>query len=85
MRRDGFPAGRVFGALAFATGVFWYAALMRPVLAAAALGPICRHGGVLALHCSACYVALALAGSGLALLITAPAGRRAPARARSGA
>ena len=85
MSAGGFRVGPLFGGLSLAAGAAWYASLMRPVLAAATLGPICTHGGALALHCSACYAALALAGSGLALLIPASIGRRAPARILSGA
>lgn len=63
---------RGVGALALVAGATWYVVLMRPIVAAAAYGPICRHGGLLALHCPACYAALALAGLGLAALVAAP-------------
>ena len=56
-----------------AVGGLWYAALMRGIWAAEALGPICRHGGPLALHCPACYaaIAMAMAGVGLAAVVSA--------------
>lgn len=57
---------RLAGLAALAGGAGWYAALMRPVLAASALGPICGHGP-LGPHCAACYAALALAAVGLGL------------------
>jgi hypothetical protein len=50
-----------------AVGGLWYATLMRGLWAAEALGPICRHGGLLAVHCPACYAALAMAAAGVVL------------------
>jgi len=73
---------RAFGNLATGVGAVWYAILMRPVTDAAAFGPICHHGGSLALHCPACYAALALGALGLGLTIVArPAREGARARA----
>ncbi len=77
-RSDPVPLALLGAAASLTTiGGVWYAALMRGIWAAEALGPICRHGGPLALHCPACYAALAmiLAGVGLA----GAAGQRAPA------
>jgi len=72
------------GLAAFGGGLAWYALLMRPVMAAAALGPICDHGSILAPHCPPCYAALAMAAGGLGLLVLARTRRRraaiAPAR-----
>ena len=50
---------------ASAAGALWYGALMRGIWAAQALGPICHHGGPLALHCPSCYAALAMVAGGL--------------------
>ena len=47
-----------------ALGGLWYADLMRGPWAAAALGPVCHHGGPLALHCPSCYAALAVMALG---------------------
>lgn len=58
------------GAVLF--GAAWYGALMRPVWAAASLGPICGHQGLLVLHCPACYAAMSLVAVGLAGLTWAP-------------
>ena len=58
------------GVLAVASGAVWYVSLMQPVLSAARFGPICHHGGSLALHCPACVAALALVAGGLAALAT---------------
>jgi len=77
-RSDPIPLA-LLGAAASLTalGGVWYMALMRGIWAAEALGPVCRHSGPLALHCPACYAALAmiLAGVGLA----GAAARRSPA------
>ena len=62
-------------------GALWYGALMRGVWAAQALGPICHHGGPLALHCPSCYAALAMVAGGLAASAgLAARGQRQPAR-----
>ena len=62
-----------------AVGGLWYAALMRGVWAAEALGPICRHSGAIALHCPACFAALAMALAGVGLAGAVAAEReRAP-------
>lgn len=58
----------VVGLAALAGGAAWWTALMRPILAAGALGPICSHHGLLGPHCPSCYAALALVVGGLALL-----------------
>jgi hypothetical protein len=66
-------------------GTAWYAELMSPVWAAEALGPICAHAGALALHCPACYAALAMVGAGLGLAtlgLSARVLRRAKVHAR---
>jgi hypothetical protein len=57
-----------------------YLSAMAPRLAAELMfGPICSgHGGLLSLHCGACYVAAALAGTGLGLVGLAAA--RGPRR-----
>ena len=63
-----------------AVGGLWYAALMREIWAAEAFGPVCRHGGgPLALHCPACYAALAMVLAGV-VLAAATGARREPAR-----
>ena len=71
------------GALALAlasvvTGTIWYVQLMKGIWAAEALGPICRHGGMLALHCPSCHAALGLAlgGTIVATVVLAPSRRR---------
>lgn len=58
----------VLGLAALAGGVAWWTALMRPLLAASALGPICSHHGLFGPHCPSCYAALALVVAGLGLL-----------------
>lgn len=68
----------VLGLAALAGGAGWWVTLMRPILAASTLGPICSHHGLLGPHCPSCYAALALVISGLAVLAAgqaaAPAG-----------
>ena len=61
------------GVAAAALGMAWYVSLMRPVWAAAALGPICGHHGLLVVHCPACYLAVALMAAGAGLVATARA------------
>ena len=58
------------GLAAIGAGLAWYAALMRPIWASAALGPICGHGTLLIAHCPACYAALALAAAGVVAAAT---------------
>lgn len=72
------------GLAAMAAGLGWYAVLMRPILAASALGPICSHHGLLGPHCPACYAALglALAGLGLSAASRVAVPARASVRAR---
>ena len=56
-----------FGLTASNLGALWYVSLMRPVWTAASLVSICGHGGLWAVHCPACYAALALSVGGVAL------------------
>lgn len=65
------------GLVAAGSGVAWYVLLMRKILSATALGPVCGHETLLGPHCQACYGALGLAGVGLSLMLAAEA-RRAP-------
>ena len=72
---------RLLGGLAALGGIAWYLLLMRKVLAATALGPVCGHADLLGPHCPACYGALGMAAVGLVLLATSAARREvAPAR-----
>jgi hypothetical protein len=52
-------------------GLAWYALLMWGPWTAASLAPICHHGSTWALHCPACYAALALTATGAAGLVAA--------------
>jgi hypothetical protein len=66
-----------------ASGAAWLDLLMQPRWSVSALGPICGHGALFALHCPSCYAAAALiaAGAGLAVSAMARAQAAAPARA----
>jgi hypothetical protein len=59
------------GLASFGAGIVWYALLMRPILAAAAYGPVCGHASLFAPHCAPCYAALAMVAAGLGLLALA--------------
>jgi len=73
------------GLVVAGAGLTWYGVLMRPIWAAASLGSICGHAGLLVAHCAPCYAALALvvAGGGLAGAGVSRTQRKAPARAIS--
>ena len=75
----------IAGVVSALCGALWYATLMQEVWAAEALGPICRHGGTLALHCPSCYAALAMFAGGLvsaAVALGAPKPSPSVARTR---
>ena len=62
-------------------GTVWYVSLMRGVWTAAALSPICGHGGAALVHCAPCYAALMLVFGGVAMaLMVRP---RRPSRLRA--
>ena len=63
---------RPAGVLALASGLAWYASLMRPLWAARTLGPICGHASAIGPHCPPCFAALALAVLGLGLTAITP-------------
>jgi hypothetical protein len=67
----------LWGAGLTASSAALFLSAMAPRLTAELMfGPICSgHGGLLSLHCGACYVAAALAGTGLGLLGLAAARR----------
>jgi len=52
-------------------GAAWLYGLMAPHWVAAALAPVCGHAGALALHCPACYAAMAMIAAGAGLALTA--------------
>ena len=67
----------VWGAAMIASSAALFLSVMAPRLTAELMfGAICSgHGGLLSLHCGGCYVAAALAGTGLGMLGLAAARR----------